>query len=45
MILLITQSELSKPFKPQWMFIFNVIPKGFQDPKETFTTFLMVWGH
>ena len=43
MILLITQSELSKPFKPQWMFVFNVIPKGFQDPKDTFSTFLVVW--
>ena len=43
MKLLITQSELSKPFKPQWVFVFNVIPKGFQDSKETFTTFLLVW--
>ena len=43
MILLITQSESSKPFKPQWMFVFNVIPKGFQDPKDTFITLLMVW--
>ena len=40
MILLITQSESSKPFKPQWMFVFNVIPKGVQDPKDTF---IMVW--
>ena len=33
MILLITQSESSKPFKPQWMFIFNVIQRVSRIPK------------
>ena len=43
MILLITKSDLSKPFKPFWMVVFNVIPQVLQDPKNTTTIFQLVW--
>ena len=43
MILLITQSDLSKPFKPFWMVVFNVIPQNLQNPKKTTTIFQLVW--
>ena len=40
---LITQGDLSKPVKSLWMFVFNVVPEVFQDPKETFSIFLLGW--
>ena len=40
---LITQGDLSKPVKSLWMFVFNVVPEVFQDPKKTFSIFLLGW--